>query len=85
MYPSTHTTFSIGTVMARNLSVRAGTCNHPRYIPRLLSAVETGLVDPSTVLTEHAPLTDALAAYHEFDLRRPGWLKVALHPEPGGE
>jgi threonine dehydrogenase-like Zn-dependent dehydrogenase len=79
VYPTTHRSFPIGTVMARNLSVRAGTGNHPRYIPRLLDLVRSGVIDPSSVLTEHEPLRDALSAYHQFDLRRPGWLKVALH------
>ncbi|MFC3499479.1 zinc-dependent alcohol dehydrogenase [Micromonospora krabiensis] len=81
VYPMTDRFFPIGTVLARNLTVKAGNGNHPRYIPRLLAMVESGQVDPETVLTQHEPLRDALAAYREFDLRSPGWLKVALQTE----
>jgi threonine dehydrogenase-like Zn-dependent dehydrogenase len=42
--------------------------------------VESGVVNPEEVLTQQEPLDDALAAYREFDLRSPGWLKVALEP-----
>ncbi|MER7891602.1 zinc-dependent alcohol dehydrogenase [Micromonospora sp. NPDC094482] len=82
VYPATDTSFPIGTVLSRNLTVKAGNGNHPRYIPRLLAMVESGLVDPARMLTQHEPLSDALAAYREFDLRSPGWLKVALEPSP---
>jgi len=78
LYPPNDRFFPFGTVMSRNLTVRGGSCNHPRYIPRLVDMVASGQVDPASVVTEHEPLTDAVAAYHEFDLRRPGWLKVAL-------
>jgi threonine dehydrogenase-like Zn-dependent dehydrogenase len=42
--------------------------------------VESGQVDPEQVVTQHEPLRDAIAAYEQFDLRSPGWLKVALDP-----
>jgi threonine dehydrogenase-like Zn-dependent dehydrogenase len=80
VYPPTDRFFPIGTALNRNLTVNLGNGNHPRYIPRLLAMVESGEVEPQKVLTQHQPLTDALAAYREFDLRSPGWLKVALEP-----
>jgi threonine dehydrogenase-like Zn-dependent dehydrogenase len=80
VYPPTDKFFPIGTALSRNLTVNLGNGNHPRYIPRLLEYVESGVVDTEKVLTEHEPLADALAAYDEFDLRSPGWLKVALEP-----
>ncbi|MDG4759122.1 MULTISPECIES: alcohol dehydrogenase catalytic domain-containing protein [unclassified Micromonospora] len=80
VYPMTDRFFPIGTVLGRNLTVKAGNGNHPRYIPRLMAMVETGQINPETVLTQHEPLADAVAAYTEFDLRSPGWLKVALRP-----
>ena len=80
VYPMSDRFFPIGTVLGRNLTVKAGNGNHPRYIPRLLSMVESGVANPEEVLTQQEPLGDALAAYREFDLRSPGWLKVALEP-----
>jgi len=63
-----------------NLTVNAGNGNHPRYIPRLLEMVESGVVDPEQIVTQHEPLLEVMEAYREFDRRSPGWLKVALHP-----
>jgi threonine dehydrogenase-like Zn-dependent dehydrogenase len=80
VYPPTDRFFPIGTALNRNLTVNLGNGNHPRYIPRLLEYVESGVVEPAKVLTEREPLADAIAAYQEFDHRSPGWLKVALAP-----
>jgi threonine dehydrogenase-like Zn-dependent dehydrogenase len=80
VYPPQDTFFPIGMAMNKNLKINAGIGNHPKYIRKLLGFVESGLIDPSLVLTQHEPMTDALAAYREFDLRNPGWLKITLNP-----
>ncbi|ABW14747.1 Alcohol dehydrogenase GroES domain protein [Parafrankia sp. EAN1pec] len=78
VYPPTDRFFPIGTAMNKNLTINMGNGNHPRYIPKLLDMVESGVVHPQKMVTQHEPMRDVLAAYEEFDLRRPGWLKVAL-------
>lgn len=80
VYPQTINTYPIGVVMNKNLTVNAGNCNHRHYMSQLLKLVADGSVDPALLLTEHEPMTDVMAAYHEFDLREPGWVKVALNP-----
>ncbi|MBX6368613.1 MAG: glutathione-dependent formaldehyde dehydrogenase [Rhodospirillales bacterium] len=80
VYPETATSFPIGMAMNKNLTINMGNCNHRRYIPHLVELVQTGVVVPSRILTQQAPITDAVEAYKEFDRRRPGWLKVALLP-----
>ncbi|GAA4978944.1 zinc-dependent alcohol dehydrogenase [Actinopolymorpha pittospori] len=80
VYPPTDRFFPIGTAMNKNLRINMGNGDHPRYIPKLLDMVKSGVVDPEEVLTQHEPLRDILAAYKEFDLRSPGWLKVAVNP-----
>jgi threonine dehydrogenase-like Zn-dependent dehydrogenase len=70
--------YPIGAAMEKNLTVKMGNCNHRRYIPRLVDLVASGAFDPAQVLTKVEPVTDAIAAYEEFDRRQPGWLKVAL-------
>lgn len=80
VYPSEFASFPIGDAMGKNLTIKAGNCNHRRYIPCLLDKIRTGEVDPLKVLTEREPLTSALEAYKLFDLRRPGWVKVKLEP-----
>lgn len=80
VYPPTHDSFPIGQAMNKNLNIRMGNCPHRRFIPDLIDLVAGGLVDPASVLTQSEGITGAVAAYEDFDLREPGWLKVALDP-----
>jgi threonine dehydrogenase-like Zn-dependent dehydrogenase len=64
----------------KNLTIQMGNCPHRKYIPTLIEAVAAGKVDPTRVLTEVEPLTDAISAYKAFDSRKSGWLKVELKP-----
>jgi len=40
--------------------------------------VRTGAVDPTVIITQREGMESVIDAYKAFDLRRPGWLKVAL-------
>lgn len=80
VYPMTAKTFPIGAVMLKNLTVEAGNCNHRKYLPKLIDLVQNGTLDPTMILTEREPMTDAIAAFEAFDARRPGWIKVELLP-----
>lgn len=57
-----------------------GNCPHRKYIPKLIELVESGAVDPTTILSHVEPTTGALDAFKEFDQHSPGWLKVELLP-----
>jgi threonine dehydrogenase-like Zn-dependent dehydrogenase len=70
--------YPIGQAMNKNLTVRAGNCNHRRYIPRLLDLVATGLVDPAQFITQQEKPESAIDAYETFDRREEGWLKTVL-------
>ncbi|MBF8193060.1 alcohol dehydrogenase catalytic domain-containing protein [Nonomuraea sp. K274] len=78
VYPPGFDTFPLGTAMNRNLTVKAGNCDHRRYAPRLLSKIATGGADPTTVLTQQEDLPHVIDAYQAFDRREPGWTKVVL-------
>ena len=80
VYPQTARSFPIGQAMNRNLTINMGNCNHRKYIPRLVDLVRSGTVDPVTVLTQVAPMSDVISAYKQFDQRAPGWTKVELMP-----
>ncbi|WP_165250904.1 zinc-dependent alcohol dehydrogenase [Paludisphaera soli] len=80
VYPESMTRFPIGNAMMKNLTLQMGNCPHRKYIPRLIEAVAAGEVDPTRVLTEIEPMTDAISAYKAFDSRKAGWLKVELKP-----
>ena len=72
--------FPLGAAMNKNLTVKAGNCNHRRYIPELLDLVRTGAVDPATVLTQSEALSAGIEAYETFDRRESGWTKVVFDP-----
>ena len=80
VYPETAQVFPIGSALGKNLTMRMGNCNHMRYIPLLVQLVRTGAIDPAEILTQTEPLTSAIEAYKQFDLRHPGWIKVKLEP-----
>lgn len=80
VYPETVKFFPFGMAMNMNLTIKAGNCNHRRYIPRLMDLVESGAAHPETVLTQQVAFRDAVGAYQAFDLRREGWTKVELNP-----
>ncbi|HVX38126.1 MAG TPA: zinc-dependent alcohol dehydrogenase [Gemmatimonadaceae bacterium] len=80
VYPKTAQFYPIGEAMGKNITVKAGDCNHRRYLPRLVDLVASGAFDPAQVLTQREPITDAIAAYEAFDRREAGWIKVELEP-----
>jgi threonine dehydrogenase-like Zn-dependent dehydrogenase len=82
VYPPRVTSFPIGEAFMKNLTLTMGNCNHRKYIPRLVDLVASGTIDPARFVTEVEDVTDAVAAYEQFDQRSPGWLKVALSPTP---
>lgn len=80
VYPAQVRTFPIGMAMNKNLTMKMGNCNHRKYIPKLLELVRTGVVDPTAILSHVEPMSSAIDAYRNFDLRKPGWVKVELEP-----
>jgi len=62
--------------MNKNLTMKMGNCPHRRYIPQLLELVRSGTVDPTAILSHVKSMASAIDAYRNFDLRKPGWVKV---------
>ncbi|HEU4621902.1 MAG TPA: zinc-dependent alcohol dehydrogenase [Burkholderiaceae bacterium] len=85
VYPPSHRTFPFGLAMNKNLTLRMGNCNHRVLIPELVALVRNGSIDPIQVLTQVEPLTSVIDAYHAFDERRTGWVKVMLDPSAMNE
>jgi len=79
-YPESMQFFPLGAAMGKNLAINMGSCHHRRLIPKLLGMIVSEVIDPTEILTQVEPLTDAIAAYKAFDERRPGWMKVELEP-----
>lgn len=85
VYPQSAGFFPLGPAFNMNLTIKAGNCNHRKYIPMLLELVESGVVVPSSIITSVEPIASAIDAYHAFDERRAGWVKVKLVPTEVGE
>ncbi|MGY1454715.1 zinc-dependent alcohol dehydrogenase [Streptomyces sp. SS8] len=83
VYPPQVEHYPFGEAFMKNLTLRMGNCNHRRYLPRLVSMVASGELDPTPLLTRWAEVPDAVEAYRTFDRRESGWTKVALGP--GGQ
>jgi threonine dehydrogenase-like Zn-dependent dehydrogenase len=80
VYPEAMQTFPVGNFMEKNLTMRAGNCNHRKYVSKLVDLVRMGQINPADVLTQAEPITSAVEAYKLFDRRAPGWVKVELKP-----
>lgn len=80
VYPETDRFFPIGKAMLKNLTLRMGNCHHRKYIPHLIELTRTGVFDPTRILTQERPISDAIEAFKAFDRREQGWVKVELKP-----
>ncbi|MGE5432056.1 MAG: zinc-dependent alcohol dehydrogenase [Syntrophomonadaceae bacterium] len=78
VYPQTFQSFPFGMAMNKNLTIKAGNCNHRKYIPILLELVQGGVVSPRQIITQVGTLDSIIKAYKAFDEREPGWVKVEI-------
>jgi threonine dehydrogenase-like Zn-dependent dehydrogenase len=78
VYSPAMTSYPIGQAMNKNLTIRAGNCDHRSVTPPLLDLVASGVFDPTRFITQHEPITDVVEAYLNFDRREEGWLKTVL-------
>jgi threonine dehydrogenase-like Zn-dependent dehydrogenase len=84
VYPPQVERYPFGAAFMKNLTLRMGNCHHRRYVPRLVSMVASGALDPTPLVTRWAGTPDVLEAYRMFDRRENGWTKVALGMDRGG-
>lgn len=70
--------FAWGQAFNKNVTVTGGNCPHRRYIDLLLDYLESGIFDPTWIITHRLPFDDALRAYKLFDEKEEGCVKVAL-------
>jgi threonine dehydrogenase-like Zn-dependent dehydrogenase len=93
VYPQTISTYPIGVVMNKNLTVQAGNCNHRRYMPDLLRLVTERGADPALLLTEpgtddrrdgRLPRVRSTSTGLAQSRPQPGRLKISLMPNDLG-
>jgi threonine dehydrogenase-like Zn-dependent dehydrogenase len=73
-------TLPIDQILEKNLTLKAGNCNHRRYMPEMIELVRSGIIRPEQFLTQTQPIVSAIDAYRAFDQHQPGWIKVKLEP-----
>lgn len=78
VYPDAMRFFPVGAAMDKNLTIKAGICNHRKFIDYLVSLVQAGQIDPTNVITHVLPLDAVVDGYKHFDKRDNGWIKVVL-------
>jgi threonine dehydrogenase-like Zn-dependent dehydrogenase len=64
----------------RNLTIRGGVAPVRRYLPEMLSLLESGRIDPSPVVTQDLPMEEGAAGYAMMAERRPGVVKAVVSP-----
>lgn len=70
---------SFGTLWEKSLAMGTGQAIVKRHQFFLRDLIVAGRVRPSAIVTQRLPLSEAPAAYREFD-KRNGWIKVILKP-----
>ncbi|MDB5361191.1 MAG: glutathione-dependent formaldehyde dehydrogenase [Rhodospirillales bacterium] len=70
----------MGSAINRGLTFRMAQTPVQKYLPSLLERVENGEIDPSFVITHHAPLDQGPELYKTFRDKKDGCVKVVLKP-----
>ena len=69
-----------GAAFHKGLTLKMGQTHVQRLMPKLLSHIERGDIDPSFVITHRIQLDDAAKAYKVFRAKRDGCIKVVMKP-----
>jgi threonine dehydrogenase-like Zn-dependent dehydrogenase len=64
----------------KNLTVRTGLVNPQVHIPKLMSLIEQGRLDPTVIISHRLPLSEGARGYEIFSEHRERALKVVLTP-----
>jgi threonine dehydrogenase-like Zn-dependent dehydrogenase len=70
----------MGSAINRGLTFKMAQTPVQHYLPELLKRVENGDIDPSFVITHHAPLAEGPEMYKTFRAKDDGCIKVVLKP-----
>ncbi|GBD27886.1 putative zinc-binding alcohol dehydrogenase [bacterium HR30] len=72
--------FPLGAALLKDVTVRVGLVNVPRYLSQLFALVRNERLRPREMVTHTFSLSDAPRAYALFDRKEDGCLKVCLRP-----
>ncbi len=72
--------FNFGAAFGKGLTFKMGQTHMHAYMPKLLSSIEEGKIDPSFVISHKLKLSEAPIAYEKFNETKNQWRKVVLSP-----
>jgi threonine dehydrogenase-like Zn-dependent dehydrogenase len=72
--------FNFGAAFGKGLTFKMGQTHMHKYMPKLLSEIEAGRIDPSFVISHKLKLSEAPMAYQNFNTEKDTWRKVVLSP-----
>ena len=70
----------MGSAINRGLTFRMAQTPVQHYLPKLLTRIEQGEIDPSFVITHRATLEEGPELYKAFRAKRDGCIKVVMRP-----
>lgn len=69
-----------GAAFGKGLTLKMGQTHVHRYLPKLLSYIESGAVDPTYIISHRISLDEAPNAYANFNTDKDAYTKVVLKP-----
>ncbi len=70
----------MGALMEKGLTIKTGQTHCQKYIPKLMTMVQEGKIDPSFVISHRLPLDQAAEGYKLFHDHQDECTKVVLKP-----
>ena len=80
VYGPTDNLVPIGNVVNKGLTIRADQCSVKRLLPKLISHIRNGYIEPRKIITHHVPLKEVADAYHIFSAKLDNCIKTVLIP-----
>lgn len=80
VYGPTFNMVPIGNVVNKGLTIRANQASVKRLLPKLISHIQAGIIDPKAIITHRIPLEEVAEGYHIFSAKRDSCIKPVLIP-----
>jgi len=80
VYGPTDNLVPIGNVVNKGITIRADQCSVKRLLPKLISHIRKGFIEPRQLITHHIPLKEVADAYHIFSAKLDHCIKTVLIP-----
>jgi threonine dehydrogenase-like Zn-dependent dehydrogenase len=80
VYGPIDTLVPIGNVVNKGITIRANQASVKRLLPKLISHIQSGYLNPKEIITHRVPLEEVADAYHIFSAKLDNCIKPVLIP-----